>query len=64
VRCRAVGGRAGSYWAKPSAAPGATVGGMERVGAQRELRNQDAEVLAAVEAGVSFVVTRNGVPVA
>jgi prevent-host-death family protein len=37
---------------------------MERVIAQRELRDQHAEVLAAVEAGVSFVVTRNGVPVA
>jgi antitoxin (DNA-binding transcriptional repressor) of toxin-antitoxin stability system len=37
---------------------------MERVIAQRELRDQHAEVLAAVEAGVSFVVTRNGVPAA
>jgi antitoxin (DNA-binding transcriptional repressor) of toxin-antitoxin stability system len=32
--------------------------------AQRELRNQNARILAAVEAGASFVVTRNGAPVA
>ncbi len=35
-----------------------------RVIAQRELRNQNARILAAVEAGESFVVTRNGAPVA
>lgn len=31
---------------------------------QRELRNANARVIAAVAAGESFVVTRNGVPVA
>ncbi len=31
---------------------------------QRELRNANAQVIAAVAAGESFVVTRNGVPVA
>jgi len=37
---------------------------MNRVIAQRDLRNQTAQILAAVEAGASFVVTRNGTPVA
>ncbi len=37
---------------------------MSRVIAQRDLRNQNAQILAAVEAGASFVVTRNGAPVA
>ncbi len=37
---------------------------MGRVIAQRDLRNQNAQILAAVEAGASFVVTRNGTPVA
>ena len=32
--------------------------------AQRELRNNNADILNRVEAGESFVVTRNGVPVA
>jgi len=32
--------------------------------AQRELRNDNAGVIDAVAAGESFVVTRNGVPVA
>lgn len=32
--------------------------------AQRELRNDNAKVIDAVAAGASFVVTRNGVPVA
>jgi prevent-host-death family protein len=31
---------------------------------QRELRNDNAKVIAAVAAGESFVVTRNGVPIA
>jgi prevent-host-death family protein len=31
---------------------------------QRELRNQNAAVIAAVAAGESFLVTRNGTPVA
>lgn len=37
---------------------------MSRIIAQRDLRNQNAQILAAVEAGESFVVTRNGTPVA
>ena len=37
---------------------------MARVIAQRELRNQNAEIMAAVERGETFVVTRNGAPVA
>jgi prevent-host-death family protein len=32
--------------------------------AQRELRNQNAAIIAAVAAGENFVVTRNGTPVA
>ena len=32
--------------------------------AQRELRNQNAKVIDAVTAGESFIVTRNGEPVA
>jgi prevent-host-death family protein len=31
---------------------------------QRELRNQNAKVIDAVAAGESFVITRNGEPVA
>jgi prevent-host-death family protein len=37
---------------------------MSRIIAQRDLRNQNAQIIAAVEAGMSFVVTRNGTPVA
>jgi prevent-host-death family protein len=37
---------------------------MARIIAQRQLRNQNAQILDAVEAGESFVVTRNGTPVA
>ncbi|MET9327028.1 type II toxin-antitoxin system prevent-host-death family antitoxin [Tsukamurella sp. NPDC003166] len=37
---------------------------MARVIAQRELRNDNAAVMKSVEAGESFVVTRNGTPVA
>lgn len=37
---------------------------MSTVIAQRELRNQNAAIIAAVAAGESFVVTRNGTPVA
>ena len=32
--------------------------------AQRQLRNDNAEIIRRVEAGETFVVTRNGVPVA
>lgn len=32
--------------------------------AQRELRNNNAEIVDRVEAGESFVVTRKGIPVA
>ena len=37
---------------------------MTRTINQRELRNDSGEILRAVEAGESFVVTRNGVPAA
>ena len=37
---------------------------MTQIIAQRELRNDNAKVIDAVAAGESFVVTRNGVPVA
>jgi prevent-host-death family protein len=37
---------------------------MAKTIAQRELRNDNAKVIEAVAAGESFVVTRNGVPVA
>lgn len=37
---------------------------MSKTIAQRELRNDNAKVMDAVVAGESFVVTRNGVPVA
>ena len=31
---------------------------------QRELRNQNAQILDAVAAGATFIITRNGEPVA
>lgn len=37
---------------------------MSRTIAQRELRNDNAKVMEAVTAGETFVVTRNGEPVA
>lgn len=37
---------------------------MTKVIAQRELRNENAKVIDAVTAGETFVVTRNGEPVA
>lgn len=37
---------------------------MSRTIGQRELRNDNARVIAAVVAGETFVVTRNGTPVA
>lgn len=37
---------------------------MAKTIAQRELRNQNAKVIEAVTAGETFVVTRNGEPVA
>ncbi len=37
---------------------------MVRTIAQRELRNENAKVIEAVTAGETFVVTRNGEPVA
>jgi prevent-host-death family protein len=37
---------------------------MKRTIPQRELRNDNAKVIDAVAGGDSFVVTRNGVPVA
>ena len=37
---------------------------MTRIIAQRELRNENAKVIEAVTAGETFIVTRNGEPVA
>ena len=37
---------------------------MSKVIPQRDLRNRNAEIIAAVAAGESFIVTRNGTPVA
>lgn len=37
---------------------------MARTVPQRELRNANAQVIDAVAAGETFIVTRNGVPVA
>ena len=37
---------------------------MSRVIAQRELRNNNAEIMNAVASGETFIVTRHGVPVA
>lgn len=37
---------------------------MTKIIAQRQLRNENAQVIAAVAAGETFVVTRNGEPVA
>jgi len=37
---------------------------MTRTIAQRELRNDNAKVIAAVAAGETFLITRNGEPVA
>ena len=45
-------------------ATSATTPDMNRVITQRELRNQSAAVLREVEAGRTFVLTRNGTPVA
>jgi prevent-host-death family protein len=36
---------------------------MERTITQRELRNDNAEIIRALESGDSFIITRNGVPV-
>lgn len=38
--------------------------GVARAIPQRELRNENAKVIEAVVAGETFIVTRNGVPVA
>ena len=45
-------------------ATSATLASMSRMISQREFRNQSAAVLREVEAGRTFVVTRNGMPVA
>ncbi|MGH7910561.1 MAG: type II toxin-antitoxin system Phd/YefM family antitoxin [Candidatus Dormibacteraceae bacterium] len=37
---------------------------MARTIAQRELRNDNARIIDAVESGQTFVVTRHGIPVA
>jgi prevent-host-death family protein len=36
---------------------------MERSISQRQLRNDNAEIIRALDGGDSFVITRNGVPV-
>jgi prevent-host-death family protein len=36
---------------------------MERTITQRELRNDNAEIVRALDSGDSFIITRNGVPV-
>lgn len=36
---------------------------MARTVTQRQLRNESGEIMRALDAGESFVVTRNGVPV-
>jgi prevent-host-death family protein len=36
---------------------------MERTITQRELRNDNAKIIRALEGGDSFIITRNGVPV-
>jgi len=38
--------------------------GMQREITQRELRNESGAIMRALDAGESFIVTRNGVPVA
>ncbi|MGH8923109.1 MAG: type II toxin-antitoxin system Phd/YefM family antitoxin [Acidimicrobiia bacterium] len=37
---------------------------MDNVITQRQLRNQSGEIMRALDRGQSFIVTRNGVPVA
>ena len=37
---------------------------MAKMITQRELRNDSGDIMRAVDAGTSFVVTRNGAPVA
>jgi prevent-host-death family protein len=37
---------------------------MARTITQRELRNESGEIMRAIDAGETFVVTRNGVPAA
>lgn len=36
---------------------------VERTITQRELRNENAEIMRALECGDTFIITRNGVPV-
>lgn len=48
----------------PRSAMGDDVDAMPRVISQRQLRNDNARVIEAVLAGETFLVTRNGVPVA
>jgi prevent-host-death family protein len=36
---------------------------MERTITQRELRNDNAEIIRALDSGDTFLITRNGVPV-
>ena len=44
-------------------APGATVDPMAEIISQRELRNNSGEIMRRLDAGESFVVTRDGRPV-
>jgi prevent-host-death family protein len=37
---------------------------MPRIITQRELRNESGQIMKAVDAGETFIVTRNGVPAA
>ena len=37
---------------------------MSRTIPQRELRNQNAQIIDAVASGATFIITRNGEPVA
>jgi prevent-host-death family protein len=36
---------------------------MERTITQRELRNDNADIMRSLESGDTFIITRNGVPV-
>jgi prevent-host-death family protein len=48
----------------PARSTSATLRGMAREISQRELRNDSGEVMRGVDRGETFIVTRNGVPIA
>lgn len=54
----------GTHFGVAKRRTGCYAASMSKVIPQRELRNQNAAVIAAVAAGESFVITRNGAPVA